>query len=89
MKKINLLLLLLVAIYSSASLATSSYNFGGSGDWNKPGISGDWNKPGDWNKDKDQASCKPTYDVPEPGIIGLLAIGLLGMVVARRKLKNK
>lgn len=26
-------------------------------------------------------------DVPEPGMVGLLAIGLLGMVVARRRLK--
>ena len=28
-----------------------------------------------------------TLNVPEPGMVGLLAIGLLGMVVARRKMK--
>ena len=27
----------------------------------------------------------PTTDVPEPGILGLIAIGLLGMVLVRRK----
>jgi len=33
------------------------------------------------------ASGGPTTDVPEPGMVGLLAIGLLGVVAARRRMK--
>lgn len=44
---------------------------------------------GDKEWDKCHASCDPKYDVSEPGIVGLLAIGLLGMVVARRRLNHK
>ena len=99
----KLILLLLFTVYSSAALATWSGTSGwgetdwGSHEWNKPDWgSHEWNKPdwgsnewGDKECDKDHASCDPKYDVPEPGIVGLLAIGLLGMVVARRRLNHK
>jgi hypothetical protein len=88
MKKVSLLLLLLFTVYSSAALATSSDTRSwsetdwGNNEWNKP----NWDHK-EWGKD--YTSYDPKHDVPEPGVVGLLAIGLLGMVVARRWLGHK
>jgi hypothetical protein len=38
--------------------------------------------PGCGHKDEQE---KPSNDIPEPGILGLIAVGLLGMVLVRRK----
>lgn len=87
MKTVSLLLLLFT-VYSSAALATWSGTSGwGETDWS----SNEWGDKqwSDKEWDKDHASCDPKYDVPEPGIVGLLAIGLLGLVVVRRRLNHK
>jgi hypothetical protein len=44
-----------------------------------------------WSRDMQlkKRSHDMSYNVPEPGMVGLLAIGLLGMVVVRRRLINK
>lgn len=92
MKTVSLLLLLFT-VYSSAALATWSGTSGwGETDWS----SNEWGDKqwsdkewGDKEWDKDHASCDPKCDVPEPGIVGLLAIGLLGLVVVRRRLNHK
>ena len=50
---------------------------------------GAWNTIGDINKKLVTRFAPPSHDVeyvPEPGMIGLLAIGLIGVVVARRKI---
>lgn len=142
MKKINLLLLLLFTVYSSATLAIPSmkYKSNDKDDWSKVSkhyplhidlvvkakhkiklddsvkfnsfkmsdkkmdkLFARW--PHDlkfkkwpremqfknWSRDMHfkKRSHDMSYDVPEPGMVGLLAIGLLGIVVVRRRLIHK
>ena len=61
-------------------------------------LSNSWADNWEWNTDPDGDNkfdlsnltvyVKNPSQVPEPAIVGLLAIGLLGMVVARRRMKR-